>query len=190
MRLLLHVCCAPDATVPLERLPEADRLRLYFDNPNIHPVEEYARRVEAFLKLICCTNAEWELGPYDPENWLEAARGHEDDPEGGERCRLCIGFRLERVARHAVEIGFDTIETALSTSPHKKSAVIHELGESICQAHGLAYLGADFKKKDGFKRSVELSRQYGLYRQNYCGCVYSMRKPVVIAQHFNVGRNK
>ena len=175
MRLLLHVCCAPDATVALERLPATERLRLWFDNPNIHPDEEYARRVEAFLKLICCRSSDYEIGLYDPQSWFEIIKGHEKDPEGGERCRLCIGFRLERAARHARETGFDTIGTVLTTSPHKKSEVIHELGENLSRAYGLTYLAEDFKKKDGFKRSVELSRQYGLYRQNYCGCVYSLR---------------
>jgi epoxyqueuosine reductase len=175
-RLLLHVCCAPDATVALERLPETDDIRLYFDNPNIHPAEEYARRVEAFLKLACRTDADYEIGPYDPDGWYQAVQGHEADPEGGERCRLCIAFRLERTARHALETGFEAFDTVLSTSPHKKSALIHELGASIAQRHGLHFLASDFKKMDGFKRSVELSRLYGLYRQNYCGCEYSIHK--------------
>jgi predicted adenine nucleotide alpha hydrolase (AANH) superfamily ATPase len=178
VRLLLHVCCAPDATVALEKLPATERLRLWFDNPNIHPVEEYARRVEALLKLACRTNSDYEIGPYDPASWSTAVTGHEDDPEGGERCRLCIAFRLERTARRAVEAGFDVIGTVLTTSPHKKSAIIHELGERISREQGLAYLAEDFKKKDGFKRSVELSRQYGIYRQNYCGCVYSKRREI------------
>jgi epoxyqueuosine reductase len=175
MRLLLHVCCAPDATVALERLQGGDDIRLYFYNPNIHPAEEYDRRIEAFLKLACRTHSDYEIGPYDPESWYQAVQGHEHDPEGGERCRLCLAFRLARTARHALDTGFDTFDTVLSTSPHKKSQTIHELGSNLAKAHGLHFLASDFKKKDGFKRSVELSRLYGLYRQNYCGCEYSIR---------------
>jgi predicted adenine nucleotide alpha hydrolase (AANH) superfamily ATPase len=175
MRLLLHVCCAPDATVALERLQGMERLRLWFDNPNIHPSEEYARRMEAFLKLICHTGTDYQLGLYNPETWFEAVKGHELEPEKGERCRLCVSFRLKRTAEQAHQSGFDTIGTVLTTSPHKKTTMVHELGEAIARDFGLGYFSEDFKKRDGFKRSVELSRQFGLYRQNYCGCLYSMR---------------
>jgi predicted adenine nucleotide alpha hydrolase (AANH) superfamily ATPase len=177
MRLWLHICCAPDATVALERLPQTEQLRLSFDNPNIQPVEEYDRRVEAFLKLIGNARVDYQLGEYNPDVWLQAVAGHEDDPEGGPRCKLCIGFRLQRAAQQALQNGFDTIGTVLTTSPHKKSEVIHELGKAAAEKVGLEYLHTDFKKQDGFKRSVELSRQMGLYRQNYCGCQYSIRRP-------------
>lgn len=175
MKLMLHVCCAPDATVALERLPEIKRLRLVFDNPNIHPVEEFARRLEAFLKLTCSANVDYVIGNFDPENWSELVHGHENDPEGGERCEICIGHRLERTAELAATSGFDTIGCVFTTSPHKKSAVIHALGEAAARKYGIGYLRIDFKKRDGFKRSVELSRELSLYRQNYCGCQYLLR---------------
>jgi len=175
MRLLLHVCCAPDATVALERLPETERLRLVFDNPNIHPIEEYARRLKAFLQLACHSEVDYVIGDFDPASWSEKIEGHEADPEGGERCEICIGYRLERTAEQAAQTGFDTIGCVFTTSPHKRSTLIHELGEAAARHHGLDYLRVDFKKKDGFKRSVELSHQLGLYRQNYCGCIHSIR---------------
>ena len=175
MQLLLHVCCAPDATVALERLPQAERLRLFFDNPNIYPVEEFARRLEAFLKLICCSNVDYVVGDFDQDAWSGKIRGHEHDDEGGERCEICIGWRLERTAEIASRSGFDTIGCVFTTSPHKRSALIHELGEAAAAKFGLKYLRMDLKKQDGFKRSVDLSRELGLYRQNYCGCQYSIR---------------
>lgn len=173
MKLLLHVCCGPDVTVALERLPDMERLTLYFDNPNIHPAEEYARRLEAFHKVADHFGAEHAVGRYDPESWLEKVRGHETDPEGGQRCRICIAHRLERTADFARSEGYDTIGSVFTTSPHKRSVMINELGEQAALRQGLSHFHTDLKKKDGFKRSVELSRELKIYRQNYCGCVYS-----------------
>ena len=175
MRLLLHVCCAPDATVALERLPRAERLRLFFDNPNIYPVEEFARRLEAFLKFICCSNVDYIVGDFDRDAWSGKIRGHEHDDEGGDRCGICIGWRLERTAEMAARSGFDTIGCVFTTSPHKRSPLIHKLGEAAAAKFGLNYLPIDLKKQNGFRRSVDLSRELGLYRQNYCGCQYSLR---------------
>jgi predicted adenine nucleotide alpha hydrolase (AANH) superfamily ATPase len=174
MRLLLHVCCAPDATVALERIPQVERLRLFFDNPNIYPVEEFARRLETFLKFTCGNEVDYMVGDYDAEVWSRQTQGHEHDAEGGERCEICIGWRLDRTAQLASQTGFDTFGCVFTTSPHKRSALIHQLGESSASKYGLNYLRIDLKKKDGFRRSVELSRNLGLYRQNYCGCQYSL----------------
>ncbi len=176
MRLLLHVCCGPDVSVALERLPQNERLCLFFDNPNVHPLEEYQRRLETFKKVASAFQVEYRVGEYDPESWLALVRGHENDPEKGQRCSICIRYRLERTALRAREEAFDSIGSVFTTSPHKPAREINTWGEEIAKNHGLNYLVADFKKKDGFKRSVELSRNLGLYRQNYCGCIYSMRK--------------
>lgn len=176
MRLLLHVCCGPDVTVALEREPEeTERLCIYFDNPNIHPAEEYAKRLAAFYEVACHYGAECLVGDYDPETWNDAVRGHEHDAEGGERCLICIGHRLERTAKEASVRGFDTIGSVFSTSPHKNAAAINELGHRIAEKHGLTYHESDYKKKDGFRRSVEISKELGIYRQNFCGCVHSVR---------------
>ncbi len=183
MRLLLHICCAPDATVALERLPECQNLLLFFDNPNIFPIAEYHKRLAALNQLCSYTGTKYLEGAYDPESWQKAISGYEADLEGGDRCRICIAFRLERSAKFAREHGFDTLGTVLSTSPHKRTATIHQLAEETAPRFGLAHLKEDFKKRDGFKRSVELSRLYGLYRQNYCGCEYSLRR----SQHNRTG---
>lgn len=175
MRLLLHVCCGPDVTIALERVRDTERLCIFFDNPNIHPLEEYARRIAAFHEVACHYGVECLVGQYDPETWHEAVRGHEHDPEGGERCLICIGQRLERTVKEAVKRGYDTIGSVFSTSPHKDAAAINELGRAIAEKHGLAYFESDYKKKDGFKRSVEISKELGIYRQNFCGCVHSVR---------------
>jgi predicted adenine nucleotide alpha hydrolase (AANH) superfamily ATPase len=175
MRLLLHVCCGPDVTVALERLPETERLTLFFDNPNIHPLEEYTRRLETFKRVASYYGADYLIGEYNPQAWHQQVQGHEGDPEGEGRCHICIGYRLERTAQKASEDGFDTIGSVFSTSPHKHADEINEMGVCIAEKRGLSYLVSDFKKKDGFKRSVQISRQLGLYRQNYCGCIYSMR---------------
>lgn len=176
MRLLLHVCCAPDVTVALERLPQTDRLSLFFDNPNIHPLEEYSRRLSAFYEVICRYGVDSYIGEYDPQNWMKVVSGREKDPEGGKRCEICIGYRLDRTARKAVEEGFDTISSVFTTSPHKNAEQINDMGTSIAEKHGLSFFPSNFKKKDGFKRSVQISRELALYRQNYCGCMYSLPK--------------
>jgi predicted adenine nucleotide alpha hydrolase (AANH) superfamily ATPase len=176
MRLFLHVCCGPDVTVALERIPETEKLCIYFDNPNIHPFEEYARRMAAFYQVACHYGAECLIGEYDPESWQALVEGHEDDPEGGERCMICIGNRLEKTATEALKREYDTIGSVFSTSPLKNAKAINELGHAIARKHGLNYLESDYKKKDGFKRSIEISRELNLYRQNFCGCIHSMHE--------------
>ncbi len=175
MKLLLHVCCGPDVTVALERLPETERLALFFDNPNLHPYEEYRRRVEAFKKVADHFGVDVIFGEYDPDGWSRLTAGLEDEPEGGRRCLVCIAHRLRNTAERAKREGFDTIASVFSTSPHKDAQWINAEGEKVAAEYGLRHLATNFKKKDGFKRSVQLSRELGLYRQNYCGCVHSLR---------------
>jgi len=175
MRLLVHVCCAPDATVALEQLPEVERLALFFDNPNIQPLEEYQRRLAAFERFANAVRVERFIGTYDPENWFTAVAGLEAEPEGGARCKVCIEYRLQRAAIQAQSEGFNTMAAVLTTSPRKKAEIVNTIGEKAAREHGIVYLSSNFKKQDGFKRSVELSRQFGLYRQNYCGCKFSFR---------------
>jgi predicted adenine nucleotide alpha hydrolase (AANH) superfamily ATPase len=176
MKLLLHVCCGPDVTVALERLPQCEKLCLFFDNPNIHPEEEYRKRTGAFKRVADHFGIEYVIGEYDPEDWFDLVRGHEHDPEKGERCTICFRHRLERAALKAQERGFDTIGSVFTTSPHKDAALINATGTEIADNYGLKYLVSNFKKKDGFKRSAELSEKLGIYRQSYCGCQFSKRE--------------
>ncbi len=177
MRLLMHVCCAPDATVALERLPRLERLLFWFANPNIQPQDEYERRAAAFLQWMKNASVEFGVNDDQPDDWMEEIRGLEDEPEGGKRCEVCIEYRLKLSAQKAVAEGFDAIGTVLTTSPRKNADLVNSIGARIAQEHGLEYYPTNFKKKDGFKRSVEISRSLGLYRQNYCGCIFSIRNP-------------
>lgn len=173
--LLLHACCAPCSSYVLEYLHERFDITLYFCNPNIAPEEEYEYRKNELKRLV----REMELDiniideDYDPTPFYELARGLEKLPERGERCRKCIGYRLKMAGAKAAELRADYFTTTLTISPHKDCAFINECGAQVSAECGVEYLFSDFKKHEGYKRSIELSRQYNLYRQNYCGCVYS-----------------
>ncbi|MBI5166945.1 MAG: epoxyqueuosine reductase QueH [candidate division NC10 bacterium] len=175
-RILLHICCAPDATVVIERLASDYRLTGFFYNPNIHPEEEYSRRLGETIRLAEGLDFPLFLGDYDPVNWFSLVRGFEGEPEGGTRCEICIRMRLERTAALARDEGFTAFSTVLTVSPHKQAPFINRVGAEVAARHGLSFFGADFKKKDGFKRSLELSKRHGLYRQKYCGCIYSLEE--------------
>ncbi|MBF8250585.1 MAG: hypothetical protein HW382_213 [Deltaproteobacteria bacterium] len=175
-RMLLHTCCAPCSTHVLELLREVFDLTLYFYDPNIHPREEYEMRRDEMKGYAEKSSAAFVEGPYDVERWFELTKGHEADKEGSERCFLCYEVRLRESARFASENGFEYFGTVLSISPHKRADKINEIGLSLAEEYGISYLEADFKKKEGFKRSIVLSREHGLYRQDYCGCVYSRLK--------------
>lgn len=176
-KLLLHCCCAPCSSYVLEYLAGVFDITAYFYNPNISPAEEYDKRAAELRRLI----GEMPLGgavqcvvePYDNDAFERAVRGHEADPEGGARCAVCYRLRMKAAAQYAAEHGFDCFCTTLSISPLKNSQVLNRIGGEIADECGVDYLYSDFKKKEGYKRSIELSRQYSLYRQNYCGCVYS-----------------
>jgi predicted adenine nucleotide alpha hydrolase (AANH) superfamily ATPase len=174
-RLLLHACCAPDATVGFERLMRDWHVVGYFFNPNIQPIDEYSKRLSDFLRLGCSMSVEIRTGEYLEQAWLDAIKGLESEPERGKRCDVCYRFRLENTAGLAKREGFDAFATVLTVSPHKNALIINQMGQELSRQMGVDYLDTDLKKQDGFKRSVELSKQLGLYRQRYCGCRYSWR---------------
>ncbi len=193
-RLLLHSCCAPCSSHCMEYLREYFDLTVFYYNPNITISEEYEKRLEEEKRLIAAynrqveeqefagmhsTSAAGKIGileaPYDPDNWFEAVRGLEECPEGGDRCTVCFETRLRKTAETAAVGGFDYFTTTLTISPLKDAQRLNRIGMEAGRQYGVKWLPSDFKKRDGYKRSIELSREFGLYRQDYCGCVYSMR---------------
>lgn len=179
-RLLLHSCCAPCSSYCLEYLSQYFWITVLYYNPNIYPPEEIRLRADEQERLIASMPAKYTVtyleGSYEPERFYQAVKGHEADPEGGERCFLCYRLRLAEAAREAKKGGFDYFTTTLSISPLKNAEKLNEIGEALGAEYGVPYLPSDFKKKNGYRRSTELSREYGLYRQNYCGCIFSMRR--------------
>ena len=174
-RLLLHICCAPDATVAIERLRRYGEVVGLFYNPNIEPATEYRLREAETRRLAMMEGIEYVEETPDYEGWLQSVAGYEDEPERGERCRRCITHRLERTAGRAVQLNIPAFATTLSVSPHKDVEFIHRVGAEIAARRGLEYIAETLRKQDGFRRSVELSRKFGLYRQGYCGCRWSVR---------------
>lgn len=176
--LLLQCCCAPCSSAVLERLKEHFRLRLYFYNPNIYPKEEYEKRLGQFDKLLknmtFPNETDFIKAEYDQEEFFSRVKGLENEREGGRRCTECYHLRLEETAKKARETGADYFCTTLSVSPHKNAGLLNEIGAQLQEEYGVKYLFSDFKKKEGYKRSIELSNEFGLYRQNYCGCKYSI----------------
>ncbi len=179
-RLLLHSCCAPCSSYVLEYLSEYFSITVFYYNPNIYPPEEFGKRVEEQERLIRGLPAKHPVsfleGPYEPERFYEMAKGMEQIPEGGERCFRCYRLRLLETAQMARAGGFDYFTTTLSISPLKNAQKLNEIGARLAEEYGVPYLFSDFKKRNGYKRSTELSAEYGLYRQDYCGCVYSLRE--------------
>lgn len=178
--LLLHSCCAPCSSYVLEYLSRYFRITVFYYNPNIYPEEEYRMRVREQQEFIRRFPAKYRIsfveGAYDTERFYAFARDMKDLPEGGERCFRCYELRLSEAGRLAWERGFDYFTTTLSISPLKNAEKLNEIGERIGAELGVRYLISDFKKKNGYKRSTELSKEYGMYRQDYCGCVYSYRE--------------
>ena len=175
--LLLHACCAPCSSHTLTVLEKYFRITLYFCNPNIAPEEEFAFRYEELKRLVREMGLDIPIieEPYDSAPFYELAKGLEDLPERGERCRKCIEYRLRMTGNKAEELGCDFFTTTLTISPHKDCTFINECGARLQEECGVPYLFSDFKKHEGYKHSIELSKQYNLYRQNYCGCVFSKR---------------
>jgi len=180
--LLLHACCAPCSSHCLTYLKGKIHIKVYYYNPNIVETGEYSKRAEELERLVNILNEEYPEasiefleGSHEPERFLEAAKGLELIPEGGERCEKCFELRLREAARKAKEVGADYFATTLTISPLKNAKLINELGGRIGTEEGIKWLFSDFKKKEGYKASVELSKKYGLYRQDYCGCPYSKR---------------
>ncbi len=178
-RLLLHSCCAPCSSYVLEYLSRYFAITVYYYNPNISPREEFLLRAQEQQRLIqempLSRPVECLIGEYESEKFAAIAAGHELDPEGGERCTSCYRLRLESTARAAKAGEFDYFTTTLSISPLKDAARLNAIGGELSAQVGIPYLYSDFKKREGYKRSCLLSVEYGLYRQNYCGCVYSKR---------------
>ena len=176
-RLLLHACCAPCSSAVLEYLSQYFAITLLYYNPNIAPLEEYQKREAELRRLVSQMKFTHpvELLPcqYDGQAFVQAARGLEGEPEGGKRCEACFRLRLRYAAQEAARLRFDYYTTTLSISPMKNAPLLNQRGEEIGREFGVAHLPSDFKKKDGYKRSVQLSKEYGLYRQDYCGCAFS-----------------
>ncbi|MCC8067419.1 MAG: epoxyqueuosine reductase QueH [Clostridiales bacterium] len=182
--LLLHSCCAPCSSYVLEYLSQYFRITVFYYNPNIYPEEEYAKRVREQHRLIEEMGEKGILthpvrlikGRFDSREFYQAVRGLEQIPEGGERCFACFRLRLSQSAKLAAANGFDYFTTTLSISPLKNAEKLNETGETLAREYGVKWLPSDFKKRNGYKRSVELSAEYGLYRQDYCGCVFSKQE--------------
>lgn len=186
-RLLLHSCCAPCSSYVLEYLSRYFEITVFYYNPNISPEEEFHKRAEEQRKLIEALPAKHPVrlvvGPYESERFYEQSRGYEKEPEGGERCFLCYRLRLSEAAKLASEGGYDYFATTLTISPLKNAEKLNEIGEELSRIYKVEHLPSDFKKKNGYRRSVELSAQYGLYRQNYCGCVFSRQEQAMREQN-------
>ena len=178
--LLLHSCCAPCSSYCLEYLSQYFKITVLYYNPNLFPAGEYERRVFEQKKLVVALPTKYPVTLVEmkgePEEFYSAVKGLEHTGEGGERCFACFRLRLERAARYAKENGFDFFTTTLTISPLKNAQKLNEIGEEAGEKFGVRHLPSDFKKKNGYKRSVELSKVYGLYRQDYCGCVFSKRE--------------
>ncbi|AEA33553.1 ribonuclease HII [Hippea maritima] len=172
-RLLLHACCAPCATSVIERLKANYDVEVFFYNPNIHPKREYEVRLKEIERLCQYHKIKLHVGKYNPKRWIDRVKMYKNESEGGKRCILCYADRMKESVRLASELGFDYFTTTLSVSPLKSWEKIKTIGEALAAKYNIAFEDTDFKKKDGFKRSVELSKEFGFYRQTYCGCVYS-----------------
>lgn len=177
--LLLHACCAPCSTACLERLANFFKITIFYYNPNITEESEYRKRIEEIKRLLTLINPKYKVelleGNYDPNKFFEMSKGLENEPERGKRCYKCYEMRLVETARIASKLGFNNFCTTLTLSPHKNANWINEIGEKLNNEYNSNYLYSDFKKKEGYKRSIELSKEYNLYRQDYCGCIYSKK---------------
>ncbi|MGT2846736.1 epoxyqueuosine reductase QueH [Streptococcus massiliensis] len=177
--VLMHVCCAPCGTYTLEYLSQYADVTIYFANSNIHPKIEYERRAYETKRFVHEFNAntgyhvQFIEAPYEPNEYKKLTRGLEQEPEGGDRCKVCYDYRLDKTADKAVELGFDYFGSALTISPHKNSQVINSIGIDVQKLYATHYLPSDLKKNQGYLRSVEMSEEYDIYRQCYCGCVYA-----------------
>jgi epoxyqueuosine reductase len=175
-KMLLHICCAPCSTHVIDVLKADYDLDGYFYNPNIHPENEYELREKEVQRYAESNNIKLIREEYDDEQWFKLTEGMDDMPEGDKRCEICFEMRLEKTAEYAKEHGYDIIATTLSISPHKNAQKINEIGSKVAKKHGVKFLEADFKKKGGFERSIQMSKQFDLYRQSYCGCIFSKKE--------------
>ncbi len=172
-RLLLHICCAGCGAYVSHLLKQEHEVTLYFYNPNIFPQSEYEKRLAEVKEIALKFKLNLIVGDYDHEQWLKRVKGHENDPERGGRCLICYKDRLENTAIIAKNKGFTLFTTTLTVSPHKDASAISKIGNNLSLKYRVKFLGKDFKKQDGFKKSVDWSKKLGLYRQDYCGCEFS-----------------
>ena len=176
-RLLLQSCCGPCSSYVLEALTPYFRVTVLYYNPNIQPKAEYDLRLENQRKIIAALPTPTEVDilecGYDGEKYDAAVKGLESEPEGGARCTVCFRLRLEETAKRAKELGYDWFCTTLTVSPHKDAERLNQIGRALGERYGVPFLPSDFKKREGYKRSIQLSKEYDLYRQDYCGCLYS-----------------
>lgn len=178
-KMLLHSCCGPCSTTCIDRLKDEYDLTVFYYNPNIYPEEEYLHRLGEQIRYVkeAGLNVVVIDGTYDDsEMFLNAYKGYEEMKEGGSRCEICFNLRLDKTASYAKEHGYDIFATTLSVSPHKNAKLINEIGQKLSQKYDVEYLVTDFKKQDGYLNSIKKSKEYNLYRQNYCGCKYSLPK--------------
>lgn len=174
-KFLLHVCCATCALHPYFFLSEKFEVTLYFYNPNIHPRKEYERRLKDIKMISQKYNIPVIVGRYEVKKWLNLTSALKEEPEGGRRCNICYKMRMKKTASTAKRLNFDFFGTSLTISPHKNHVTINSIGKSIEHNYNLIYFESNFKKRDGFKKTIELSKKLNIYRQNYCGCIYSRR---------------
>jgi len=176
MKLLLHICCGPCATHVIELLKKDYDLTCYWYNPNIHPDSEYEIRLEQAKKVCKANNVPLIIADYDKDKWFESVKGYETEPEGGKRCNICFKIRIEKTAQYARLNDYDIIATTLTIGPMKSASRINRIGKKAAWLYDTKFLEADFKKQGGFNHSVKLSKELDLYRQNYCGCLFSVIK--------------
>ena len=177
-KLLLHSCCGPCSTAVIERLKDYFDITILYYNPNIEPKDEYIKRKEEQLKVLKEYNIKFKDIDYLYEEYRKKVIGYEKEPENGARCLICYELRLEKTAILAKENSFDYFATTLTVSPYKNAKVINEIGLKLQDKYEIKYLLSDFKKEDGYKKSIELSKKYNLYRQDYCGCLFSKEKDI------------
>ena len=181
-KLLLHSCCGPCSTACIERLTEYFDITILYYNPNIEPIEEYEKRKQYQIEVINKFKSKNKLDildcDWENEVYRDYIKGLEREPEGGARCNKCYYLRLDYTAKKAKELGYDYFGTTLTVSPYKHSKTINEIGASIEKKYGVNYLYSDFKKEEGYKRSIELAKEFNLYRQDYCGCLYSKNNEI------------
>ena len=175
-KFLLHVCCATCALHPYFLLSKDFTVTFYFYNPNIHPKKEYMHRLKDVEMISKKFNIPLIIGSYEMKKWFELTKNLKEEPEGGKRCDVCFKMRLEKTADIAKKLNIDLFGTTLSISPHKNHITINSIGKTLADAKKLTFYESNFKKKDGFKKAIQLSNELNIYRQNYCGCIYSIRK--------------
>ena len=175
-KILLHSCCAPCSAHVIQELQKEYEVTLFYFNPNIFPEAEYQKRLAEAKKYLKKINVNLIEGRYDYQAWLEKVKGYENEPERGKRCQICYQMRLAETASQAKELGCSVFCSTLSISPHKDSEMVNKIGLELSEEHNISYLPSDWKKQEGFKKACDISKEEGFYRQEYCGCEFSIRK--------------